>query len=189
MGQYTFREIKKRILEWSQTDILRYLSKKENIVLSKNNDDILLIDLTFPNCLAQIIVEIPSFAPYQFVIFEAMAVESEKTLAIGSPDIIYFFFDTIEMSEKEVIGQLEEGIRYCSCYIPNQLKKEHLNKKGMITRENGDLHYIVHPDDMNKLNSEIFKEVFICKDVELQYLLIEKDALLLRILPRFFKEI
>lgn len=76
-----------------------------------------IFDLTFKHCLAQLTVSNPIFAPYQYVDFEAMARESEK------PELIYFFYDSKEMTEEEVFHELEVGIQYCSGYIPNQLRK------------------------------------------------------------------
>lgn len=117
MEKYTFQKIKQDIYEWAQKDILKYFSQFDELELSKNNEDILIFDLTFKHCMAQLTVSNPIFAPYQYVDFEAMAWESEK------PELIYFFYDSKEMTEEEVFHELEVGIQYCSGYIPNQLRK------------------------------------------------------------------
>lgn len=189
MGQYTFSEIKRRIFVWSQKDILKYMLKQDGIEISRNNDEILLIDFTFENCLAQLLVSTPPFAPYHFVSFEAMTFDSEKAQTTGKPEIVYFFYDSIDMSEKEVINALEIAIKYCSSYIPNYLNKLYINKGGMLAIKSENICYTVHPDDINKVNSEIINSQFICTDVEAQYLVVKKDMLSLRILPQVFNVI
>lgn len=123
MSNYSYDEIKKQIFKWSQKDILKYLKEQDKMEISKNNDNGLIIDLTFDNCLGQVIVSNPIFAPYQFVSFEAMTLDSDKSHETGNPELIYFFYDTDKMSEKDVIKELEVAIKYCSDYIPNILKK------------------------------------------------------------------
>lgn len=189
MGQYTFSEIKRRVFIWSQKDVLKYMMKQDEIEISRNNDEILLIDLTFENCLAQLVVSIPSFAPYHFVSFEAMTLDSEKAQITGEPEIVYFFYDSIDMSEKEVINALEIAIKYCSSYAPNYLNKIYINKKGMLAIKSENICYAVHPDDIKKANAEIINSQFICMDVEAQYLVVKKDMLSLRILPQVFNVI
>ena len=114
MGQYTFEKIKRAIFEWSQGDLLKLMAQHDKLEMTKNNDSILLLDFTFNNCLAQLIVSKPYFAPYQFVSFEAMTLDSEKAQETGEPEMVYFFYDSSEMTEETVIKELETGIRYCS---------------------------------------------------------------------------
>lgn len=119
MGQYTYNDIKNRIFEWSQKEIYQYLSEHDKVELSKNNDEALIIDFTFRNCLAQLTVSQPYFAPCQFVFFEAATLDSVKAQISGEPEMIYFFYDLAEMSEKDVINGLGIGIQHCSNYMPN----------------------------------------------------------------------
>ena len=186
MGKYTFKEIKKSVFEWSQKDILKCLSRHDEIVISKNNNEVLLFDLTFDNCIAQLIVSNPYFAPYQFVSFEAMTLDSEKAKNTGKPEMVYFFYDSAIMSKREVLNELGMGIKYCSDYIPDQLIKMYLNKIGILTIEDKNLNYIVHPDDIKKINAEIMKEEFICKDVKAQYLVVKGTTISLNVLPQAF---
>lgn len=118
MSDYSYKEIKKRVFEWSKKDIFRCLSKQDEIKISKNNEEVLIIDLTFSNCLAQITVSDPVFAPYQFVSFEAISLYN-KVENSEVPDMTYFFYDTDKMQINEVMTELETGIRYCSNYLPN----------------------------------------------------------------------
>lgn len=186
MEKYTFEGIKKDIFEWSQKDIVKHMTQHDELEVSKNDDDILLLDLTFNNCLAQLIVSKPFFAPYQFVSFEAMTLDSEKAQYTGEPELIYFFYDSSEMTAKMVIAELEMGIQYCSCYIPNQLKKTYFNKRGTLAIEYENLHHIVHPDDIKKIKTKNVRGEFVCKDVEAQYLLVKGNTLVLRVLPKAF---
>ena len=135
MRKYTFDEIKRDIFEWSQKDIFNCMAQQDKIELTKNNTDTLLFDLTFNNCLAQLTVSDAFWAPYQFVSFEAMTLDSEKAQEVGEPELVYFFYDSNEMTIKDVINELEMGIKYCSCYMPNQLKKAYLNKRGILAVE------------------------------------------------------
>lgn len=186
MGQYTFEEIKKIIFEWVQKDILRYMTQKNEVELTKNDKNILLFDFTFANCLAQLTVSKPFFAPYQFVAFEAMTLDSQKAQDTGEPELVYFFYDSGEMTAQTVINELEWGIHYCSCYIPNKLRKKYFNKRGIIDVGCENSYYKMHPDDIRKVNTESIKGEFVCCDVEAQYLVVRRDGILLRISPQIF---
>lgn len=186
MSTYSYEEIRKRVYEWCQNDILMKLKKQDEIEISKNNDEALIVDLTFDNCLAQLIVSNPTFAPYQFVSFEAMTLDSDKAQESGIPEMVYFFYDTDKMLEKDVITELGIGIQYCSNYIPNLLAKTYLNKHGNLFIECRKLFQAVHPNDIEKINKEILNSEFICVNVEAQYLVLTNNILSLRILPQFF---
>ena len=162
------------------------MSRHDEIVISKNNNEVLLFDLTFDNCIAQLIVSNPYFAPYQFVSFEAMTLDSEKAKNTGKPEMVYFFYDSAIMSKREVLNELGMGIKYCSDYIPDQLIKMYLNKIGILTIEDKNLNYIVHTDDIKKINAEIMREEFICKDVKAQYLVVKGTTISLNVLPQAF---
>lgn len=186
MGEYTFEEIKNAILEWVHEERVKDIIQNRKLEISKNSEKILLLDLTFKYCMAQLTVNIPFFAPYQYVFFEAMTLDSEKAQETGQPELVYFFYDTNKMTEEEVINELETGFRYCVNYKPGCIRKTYLNKRGTLAIEFDHLHCIVHPDDIEKVNSENVKDEFICKDTEAQYLVVENNKLLLRILPMNF---
>lgn len=186
MGNYTFEEIKKNILNWIQSEKIRDILQCSELEITKNNENILLLDLTFNHCLAQLTVSNPFFAPYQFVSFEAMTLDSEKAQETGKPELVYFFYDSSEMTEQIVTNELEIGIEYCSYYIPNHIRKKFLDKRGILVIDYENLYHIVHPDDIKKINGESVKGEFICKDVEAQYLVVKNDMLALRILSQNF---
>lgn len=57
----------------------------------------------------------------------------------------------------------------------------------MVSNISEELLYIVHPDDVKKINFDLMDEEFVCTDTEAQYLLISNNLHSFRILPNFFK--
>ena len=76
MKHYTFSQIKTKVFEWFQKEAIKLLADQDEFELSKNDEKVLLINFTFNSCLAQLTVYDPAFAPYQFVSFEAMTLDS-----------------------------------------------------------------------------------------------------------------
>ena len=74
MSDYNYEIIKASVLEWYEKVSSNLLPPHE-IMLSKNNDDALIIDFDFQNCMAQLSVTNSQYVPYQFVYFEAMDIE------------------------------------------------------------------------------------------------------------------
>ena len=87
--------------------------------LSKDDNRGLIIDLTFKYCLAQIVVTEPVFAPYQYISFEALAIDSEKSRRMRQAETIYFFYDSPEFMMQDVMSEVDNGIKYCSDYAPD----------------------------------------------------------------------
>ena len=186
MSDYNFTQIKEKILQWSLNDISKLLSESDLMEISKNDDEVLLIDLTFENCLAQIIATKPIFAPYQFVSFESMTLDSEKALKTGSPEMVYFFYDSSETMENKVMEVLAYGVDFCSKYVPGQLHSSYINKTGSVSLITEELLYSIHPDDIKKINYNLVSGKFICVDIDAQYLVVKNNFLIFRILPKFF---
>lgn len=112
MSDYNYEIIKAEVLEWYKK-VLSELINQDEIVLSKNNDDALIIDFDFQNCIAQLSVTDSQYVPYQFVYFEAMGIDvsdSEETTPI------YSFYDDDTMQKNDVISALDEALLYCSNY-------------------------------------------------------------------------
>lgn len=183
MQNYDFNKIKEKILEWSQ---IYTTNNSEFIELTKNEKDGVIFDLTFHNCLAQIVVCDPTFAPYKNVSFEAMTIDSKKSIESGQPELIYFFYDSEGMMEKEVIDELNAGVEYCLNYIPNQLEDIYLGKQGILNIEDEKISRIVHPDDLKKIKKEFLSGKFVCTNIQFQYLVVENNLISIRILPRVF---
>ena len=86
---------------------------KDEIILSKNSDDALVIDFDFLNCIAQLSVTNSQYVPYQFVYFEAMDIEVTDLEDITP---IYSFHDDDSMQKDEVIGALDDALLFCTNY-------------------------------------------------------------------------
>lgn len=186
MSNYTFEQIKENVLKWSQTGIVKQLIRAQYMEITKNEENVLLIDLTFEYCLAQIVVSRPSFAPYQNVSFEAMTLESKRTQETGKPELICFFYDSADTSDKDVLYELNYCVKLCSEYIPDKLMEMYLNKIGLLKIKTETLHHVIHPDDVEKYDEDLVVGDFNCIDIEAQYLLVNNNLISLRVIPQVF---
>lgn len=185
MDNYCFNQIKNKVFEWGQQYILE---GNDYIELSKNKDTILIFDLTFYNCLAQIVVKEDSCAPYKNVSFEALTfADSEKSIKYGYPEMIYFFYDSEDTTEDEVITELDKGIQYCLNYIPDELRYKYINKTGVLDIENQELTKLICSDDLQKIKKNLWTKEFVCTDTWCQYLILESDGTRIMVLPKAFK--
>ncbi len=94
MSDYNYEQIKNTVYGWAQTNMLNHMKKQDLMEVTKNNNEALIIDLTFDFCQAQLVASNPSFAPYQYISFEAMTLDSKKAQEDGNPELVYFFYDT-----------------------------------------------------------------------------------------------
>lgn len=185
MGNYNFTQIKEKVSGWGNT-LLK--DDTEFIEMVKNEKNLLIFDLTFQNCLAQIVVNDVFFAPYKSVSFEAITIDSKKAIESGQPDLIYFFYDSDDTLLEEVMGELDAGIEYCSNYIPNQLEEMYIGKRGKLDFVNEKKRNTIHPDDLNKFEQIYCGKEFVCTNVKSQYLVVDNGFTSIRILPRVFRE-
>lgn len=58
------------------------------------------------NCMVQIIVDEPNFAPYENIAFEALGMKDDNI------DNIYFWYDNGNESVSEILFQLNKGIKF-----------------------------------------------------------------------------
>ena len=186
MSDYNYGQIKNTVYEWSQTNMLNHMKKQDLMEVTKNNNEALIIDLTFDFCQAQLVASNPSFAPYQYISFEAMTLDSKKAQEDGNPELVYFFYDTPKVLSKEVIPELERGVRYCSDYVPDTLRELYLNKYGTIRFGKKESCKMVHPNDISKIEKVISYEKYICIDTLAQYLVLNSNELIIRVLPEIF---
>lgn len=107
MSDYNYEIIKVSVIQWYEK-VLYELKSKAEIILSKNSEDILIIDFDFQNCLAQLSVTNSQFVPYQFVYFAAMDIETSNQ--------IYCFYDDDTKKKSDVISALDEALIFCSNY-------------------------------------------------------------------------
>lgn len=112
MSDYNYDIIKASVLEWYKK-VLSEIKTQDGIMLSKNNDDVLIIDFDFQNCMAQLSVTNSQYVPYQFVYFEAMDIEISDSEEITP---IYSFHDDDTMQKDDVISALDEALLFCSNY-------------------------------------------------------------------------
>ena len=105
MSDYNYDTIKVSIIEWHEK-VLSRPKNKDEIILTKNSDEALIIDFDFQNCMAQLSVTNSPFVPYQFVYFEAMDIETSYP--------IYCFYDDDTMQKSDVIAALDEALVFCS---------------------------------------------------------------------------
>lgn len=112
MSDYNYEIIKASVMQWYEK-VLSESRNKDEIILSKNSDDALVIDFDFLNCIAQLSVTNSQYVPYQFVYFEAMDIEVTDLEDITP---IYSFHDDDSMQKDEVIGALDEALLFCTNY-------------------------------------------------------------------------
>lgn len=185
MENNNFIFIKEKVLEWGENYIR---NKEEFIELVKNERDLLIYDLTFLHCLAQIVVRDVLLAPYKCVSFEAMTLDSRKAMESGQPELIYFFYDSEDTLADQVIEELDQGIEYCIHYIPDQLEATYIGKKGSINCVTEKKERYIHPDDLMKADQMLCQKDVICISVQYQYLVVRNDVGFLRVLPEAFRE-
>lgn len=112
MSDYNYEVIKTSIWEWYERVLSDCLNQDE-IMLSKNNEEALIIDFDFKNCMAQLSVTNSQYVPYQFVYFEAMDIETSDLEEIIP---IYSFHDDDTMQKDDVISALDEALLFCTNY-------------------------------------------------------------------------
>ena len=112
MSDYNYETIKASVMQWYEK-VLSESRNKDEIILSKNSEDALVIDFDFLNCIAQLSVTNSQYVPYQFVYFEAMDIEVTDLEDITP---IYSFHDDDSMQKDEVIGALDEALLFCTNY-------------------------------------------------------------------------
>ena len=112
MSDYNYETIKASVMQWYEK-VLSESRNKDEIILSKNSDDALVIDFDFLNCIAQLSVTNSQYVPYQFVYFEAMDIEVTDLEDITP---IYSFHDDDTTQKDDVISALDEALLFCSNY-------------------------------------------------------------------------
>ena len=186
MSDYNYRQIKEILFKWGQESVLKYLKEQDQMQITRNDQETLIIDFTFDFCLAQLIVSNPIFAPYQNVSFEAMSLDSKRAQETGKPELVYFFYDESRMSKKEVVCEVSKGVRYCSDYKPDVLKDTYLRKRGIINLGKDEYYKVIHPSDIKKIEESISCKDYVCIDTFAQYLVLNSGNFTIRVLPEVF---
>ena len=176
-------QIKEYVFEWYRS----YQNKSNCMEVIKNEKDVLIIDMTFDNCIAQLIVNEPGFAPYRHVCFEALALNSLKSIETRLPDLIYFFYDSIDLTVGEIVEEINLGVQYCEKYIPEDLENRYINKRGVLNARNSKWSKIIHSSDLKKIDNDSLSKSFTCIGTQFQYLVVKNDDITIRVLPSFFE--
>lgn len=188
MSDYNFYQLKSEILTYTNRYMVEALQNKNiEVEVSKNENDVLIVDFSFKYCLAQMIVNEPTFAPYQMISFEALAIDSLECQVTKIPELIYFFYDSEENNKDEVVYEINKAVKYCEKYIPGELSKEYVNKQGILKFQDKNLNSVVHPDDIKKIRHECLIDQFVCIGVQFQYLVLKCDRVTIRVLPSVFE--
>lgn len=66
--------------------------------LVKNEDEIIVINFSFCNCMAQITVCDTDYVSFNYVSFEAATLDSQKALESGEPELVYLQVSSEKMS-------------------------------------------------------------------------------------------
>ncbi|ELY8693649.1 hypothetical protein SOU83_000280 [Listeria monocytogenes] len=82
--------------------------KKNNIKLTiiKNEKDGYVVELDNDTCMAEIVVEEPTYAPYRYVSFEVVS------LIDGKVKIIYSWYDDETSQWNDIEKELNKGIQF-----------------------------------------------------------------------------
>lgn len=109
MSDYDYESIKSYIVEWFKMISLKY--PKNNIVISKNCENVLIIDFDFEHCIAQLSVTKSENVPFQFIHFEAADLNASN---YQEAEPIYYFYDDNTMKKMDVLTELNKAIQFCS---------------------------------------------------------------------------
>lgn len=104
VSDYNYLSIKNSIINWYNEQFYN----QDNVIISKDTGDILIIDFDFNECLAQLTISNANNNPFQFIYFEAVDIENGNN--------VYRFYDDINMNIREVINALIEAYKYCENY-------------------------------------------------------------------------
>ncbi len=177
----TYLEIQDEVYRWVVKNAENFIKNDDEIVCTSHTEDELIVDFTFTHCLGQLIVVDPYFAPYRYVYYEAMTMDSNISVELDSPEVIYCFFDTPIFSKGDVLRGLEKAVKYSANYLPNYLYETYYNKIGKINLCNEDIHMVVHPNYIDKIIKMDLSSVYKCIGVEAQYLILESAEASLKI--------
>ena len=189
MKGYTLEQMRQCVLEWYRLKQFEFQNNPAcELKLITNENNLLVIEISFEICFVSIIVNEPSCAPYKHIFFQADAFDSEDALKPGGEELIYFFYDCPEMELNEAIEELNYGFELCLNYEPEKLKQRFINQKGRIHSYGKRAERFVHVNDLTKIEDNLWDDEFICKGVQFQYLVLEnKSGYSLRVLSDHYE--
>lgn len=105
-----FDKIRTEIIKWIEDNISRFEEERINVEVVNNNRDNYSVVFDFNNCMAEININQPDFAPYRYVSFEVVAIVDNES------KLIYSWYDDDNTNIEEIIFQLNKGIEYATNY-------------------------------------------------------------------------
>ena len=104
MKHPSFFEARETVAQWVESNHKTLKNKRVSIVTLKDDEACLRVELNFGECLSEIIVSEPDFAPYRYVSFQA------ARIANGIPDLLYSWYDKEETTTQEIIENLNKAM-------------------------------------------------------------------------------
>lgn len=104
------QEILKEAHNWFEK-IKEQYSNKLKIKVITDRENLYQIDFEAENCLANLTVGEPDFAPYSHVSFEVAAMINDK-----EPSLVYYWYDNETHTVQDIIDNLDKGIQFMINY-------------------------------------------------------------------------
>jgi len=102
----SFSKIKSAVLKWIKENEESIKLKGVKIEETECNENIYKIFLDFKNCMGEVLVTTPEFAPYRFVSIQIASLkEIESHLA-------YFWYDNENSTVNDILYNLEKSINF-----------------------------------------------------------------------------
>lgn len=105
-----FDKIRTEIIKWIEDNKSRFVQERINVEVVHNNRDSYSGVFDFNNCMAEIDINQPDFAPYRYVSFEVVAIVDNVS------KLIYSWYDDESTNIEEILFQLNKGIKYATNY-------------------------------------------------------------------------
>jgi hypothetical protein len=100
----TFTEAREAVARWLESSRGSLVDRGIVIGVVRDIDACLAVVLNFGECVADVVVEEPYFAPYRFVSFQALAMEDETLKTV------HFWYDDEGTTVEEIIKNLDNAI-------------------------------------------------------------------------------
>ena len=105
-----FDKIRTEIIKWIEDNKSRFEKERINLEVVNNNRYSYSVIFDFNNCMVEIDINQPDFAPYRYVSFEMVAIVDE------TPKLVYSWYDDDNTNIDEILFQLNKGIKYATMY-------------------------------------------------------------------------
>ena len=103
MNNLLFLKVKETVYNWLKSNE-KLESNNVSVEMLSNNEHHLRAILTFGECLAELRVEKPDFAPFRFVCFEMLRIEH------GDVSTVHTWYDNESSTLDEIIKSLDKAV-------------------------------------------------------------------------------